>query len=612
MFDTLKSIRRRLGAAVVAVMFAGLAGCGGGGGAAPGGGGVAPAAFGDVTIAVRDAEGDFLTYTVDVTRIALRRANGDVVETVPFKTRVDFAELVELTELFTVASVPVGVYTGVVVGLDFTNAEIVAQNDAGDPVPVLPVDASGTALGRFDVRIELPSGDPVRIAAGVPAHVTLDFDLDASNTVDLAATPAVVRVEPFLTVIPEMERDREHRVRGLLASVDAAASAVTLKVRPFQHRQSDFGRFRFLTDAETEFEIDGDEYVGQAGIDALARLAVDTPVIAQGPVANRVLTADVVLAGTSVPWSDADVVHGVVTARSGDELTVRAARLHRSNGTVAFRGSLKVLVGDATGVTAGRLTDVALDHLSISVGQRIVAFGEFADDMTLDATEGRVRLLMSSLTGQVKSVAPLVVDLLRLNGLRVTAFDFAGTGGTSADDADPANYEIATGTLSLATLSEGDLARARGLVNAFGAAPPDFLARTVVDVDLESNAAALLVSWVHRGGTANPFVTVAPARLDVNLSGARYWLAVRGVPQALLRDGDSIALEPTPTAGIYGVVVRGQREIHLYRDFGGLVSELTRQLDAGRRMTLIHAHGRYNVPNAVMTTPRAKFEFVAP
>ncbi|NJN51610.1 MAG: hypothetical protein HC809_07350 [Gammaproteobacteria bacterium] len=48
----------------------------------------------------------------------MQRANGDVVTTVPFATRVDFSELVELTEFLTVASVPAGAYTSVTVSLD--------------------------------------------------------------------------------------------------------------------------------------------------------------------------------------------------------------------------------------------------------------------------------------------------------------------------------------------------------------------------------------------------------------------------------------------------------------------------------------------------------------
>ena len=43
-----------------------------------------------------------------------------------------------------------------------------------------------------------------------------------------------------------------------------------------------------------------------------------------------------------------------------------------------------------------------------------------------------------------------------------------------AVDANPADYEVATGTLSLASLTAGESAKVLGFVMPFGAAPPDF------------------------------------------------------------------------------------------------------------------------------------------
>src|SRR5262250_2523044 len=95
----------RLAGIAVAVL---LSACGGG----SGGGDAPPAAAmtGNVMVGIHDAAGDFLTYTVDVTSIRLERANGDVIETVPLTTRIDFAQLTDLTEFFTIATVPSGTY----------------------------------------------------------------------------------------------------------------------------------------------------------------------------------------------------------------------------------------------------------------------------------------------------------------------------------------------------------------------------------------------------------------------------------------------------------------------------------------------------------------------
>ncbi|HEY6598648.1 MAG TPA: DUF4382 domain-containing protein, partial [Pseudomonadales bacterium] len=266
-----------------AVLAALLTGCGGGGGessrvAAP----AAAATTGQLTIGVRDAADDFLNYTVDVTSLRLERANGDVVETVPLTTRIDFAALVDLTEFLTIATVPTGAYSRVVVGLDFTNAQIVAQDANGAAVPVVAIGADGARLTTLAVAIELPGDGMVRIAAGVPAAVTLDFDLAASNVLDLTATPPHVTVQPLLAVVPELEADRAHRARGLLASVDESEGNITLKVRPFHLRRGEFGRLTVATTTDTRWEIDGEAFAGAAGLAASAALAVDTPVVAQG------------------------------------------------------------------------------------------------------------------------------------------------------------------------------------------------------------------------------------------------------------------------------------------------------------------------------------------
>ncbi len=591
-----------------------LGGCGGGsGGGSDPAGAVAAATTGELTIGIRDASGDFLTYDVDVTSLRLLRENGDVVETVPLSTRIDFSELTELTEFFTVATVPSGTYTRVSLGLDFSNAEIVVQDDAGNAVPVIAVDDAGAPLTHLTVSIRLPGADVVRIASGIPAAVTLDFDLAASNEIDLISVPASVVVQPFLSVIPEFERDRSHRVRGLLGAVNTTAGTVTLKVRPFHVRAGEFGRATFATNDATQWEIDGVAYLGDEGLTQLASAALDTPVVAQGPVVGRRLTAAHVLAGSSVPWAGANVLTGVVTARAADSLTVRGAHLDLANDTHAFAREFTLLVGPDTHVTALAINPGVLDEDSISIGQRVVAFGELTDDHTLDATRGRVRMELTHLGGVVVQADPLVVDLIALAGVRPAVFDFSGTGAATATDANAERYEIDTALLGLRSLEADDIVRVRGLVNAFGAAPPDFLARTVIDVDSEPAGALLLVSWLAHGGTTEPFLGVSADRIDVDLSAARHVLKQFDMTDAAFDHAPRIALlAPADARGIYLVAVRGAREVHVLRDFASLTSELLRQLSAGNRLTRIGAHGRYNAADEALTTPRASFEFTQP
>jgi hypothetical protein len=112
------------------------------------------------------------------------------------------------------------------------------------------------------------------------------------------------------------------------------------------------------------------------------------------------------------------------------------------------RGTVQVTIGPNTKVTKNGAAAAPGD---ISVGQSIEAFGAAAPmsssamsgDWTLDATAGRVRMQPTSIYGFVKqtSAGMVTLQLASIAGRRVSAFNFAGTGMSAAQDADPANYE---------------------------------------------------------------------------------------------------------------------------------------------------------------------------
>ena len=565
----------------------------------------------DFASPLTDAPEDFVSYTIDVTSIRLEKANGTTVETLSLSTRVNFAELTEVTEFLTIATVPAGAYQSVSLDLDFSDAEILVQNDEGEAVAAEAIDDQGLPLGALTVRLHLTNTDTIRIAPGIPAAFSLDFDLDASNEIDLTVAPPTVTVMPFLLATAELERDRPHRLRGVLADVDEDAAKITLKVRPFRHRTGNFGEYSFFIDEATEFEIDGEGYVGKSGLTAMAALAENTPVIALGLVIDGRYLADQVLAGSSVPWTDLDVVRGVVAAREGDTLKVLGATIMYRDGRHDRRGEFKVLLGEATRVTALGLDNGNLNKDSVSVGQRIVAFGELLDDASLDATQSHVRMRVSQLSGKVLQVIPLVTDLYHFNGRRLGVYNFSGTGTSEENDANSHRYEIDTATLPLATVEAGDLVRVRGHVNTFGAAPADFNALTVIDVQTDMRGAVFLAVWPE--ATAQPLLAIEPARIDLDLSEARSLLELDGVPMDIVNRLEAIALlAPDTGTGAYAVRVRGAGEIHLYRQFSDLVDEIMQQLDSGNLLKRVAANGRYTIGVAELTTGRASFDFVEP
>lgn len=607
------SLRLRAMSLLVCMTFV-LAACGGGGSSVqetvlpdP----VPEAPQGDLLIAITDAEGDFVSYTVDVVSLTLEKANGDVVETLPLTTRIDFTELTEVTEFLTLATVPAGNYESVSLSLDYSNAEVIVQNEAGDAVMAATVDADGNVLGQFDLRVMLNDADVIRIAPGAPAAFSLDFDLDASNEIDLTAAVPIVTVEPFLLAQSELETDRAHRVRGVLQDVSSEASEFGLDVRPFRHRAGAFGQVTVTTDDLTQFEVDGVGYTGTAGLDAMQDLPANAPVIANGAINAGQLSADVVIAGSSVPWTDGTVIKGVVAARDGDTLTVRGAKIEYADGIELFRGEATVILGSLTTVTSPGVDNDTLGPDSVSVGQRLVAFGEVIDDRSVDASEGRVVLQTSQLTASVITPLPLIVDVHWLNARSPELFDFSGTGVDSDMNSDPAEYAVDTGALSLNSLDTGDLVRVRGLVAPFGQAPDDFTARTVINVDTESRPGTLNVVWVE--GSSMPFHSLLPEQIDIDLSASREILRLRGVPRLLTNPLQSAVLYPPVSGeGLYAVKVRGSGELHVYRAFSELVAELDAQLDAGATLYRVSAQVRDSVDADGWETPRASFVFEAP
>lgn len=345
-------------------------------------------------------------------------------------------------------------------------------------------------------------------------------------------------------------------------------------MRPFRHRTSNFGEFRLNVNDNTQYDVDGLGYIGAEGLQAIADLGANSPLVASGNIAQAEMSAEIVVAGSSVPWSDADVVKGVVTARSDDVLTVGGVRIEFADGREVFRGTFTVNLNEDTHVSVPGQVNADFSIQSVSVGQRVIAWGEFIDDEFINAE--RITLRMNQLTAEVVQLEPLAVELFFLNGRRPGVFNFAGTGATTEVDADPDFYEIDAALLPLALVDQGHLVRIRGLVNRFGSAPDDFLARTVIDVQTDSRAAALKVAWQE--GSATPFSSIGGSRIDVDLEEARQALLVRGVPRDFLDELISIALiAPQSGLGVYAIKLRGAGEMHIYRNFDDLVDALVEQ-----------------------------------
>jgi len=598
-------------AASIAALMLVLAGCGGGSYSAapppPPAQGCTASTCGTLLVGMTDADGDFLSYSVDVVSLTLAKADGTIVQTLPVRQRVDFAGLVDMTELVTAATIPNGTYVRASIRLDYAGSEVSVELN-GAPVAATVVNAAGTALGVVDLDIRLDNRNAVLIAPGRPALLQLDFDLAASHRVDLTTNPVSAVSAPFIVATIEPVEDKELRVRGPLVSVYTPGNYYLIDLRPFNHTTARLGQFTVNTTADTAFEIDGVESTGAAGLAALAGQAAGTRTIAHGilNVAERSFSADRVLAGDSVPGPRFDVVVGNVTARAGDTLIVRGGTLIRRNESVRFiRGDVTVQIGPDTKVTRDGGGMNLLRPAAISVGQRIHAYGDASatdDNLVLNATSGRVRLNLTHLLGSVVSANPgqVNLDLFAIDGRRPEIFNFAGTGATAAMDADPANYEVATGMLSVLGLTPDSPARVFGFVTPFGFAPPDFFGRTVVDFSLLR--AELGVGWTE-AGTSAPFLSMGATGLVVNAAnpdlGLRHHIKIGPRIIDITALASPVTVAPAVGRTLFALGEPGNVEV--FREWAPFVARLGEKLAGGAKAQAMYARGAFDAGSTTLT-----------
>ncbi len=577
---------------------------------------------GEVVISLTDAEGDFASYTVDVASLTLTKANGTVVETLPVSTRVDFAQYTDLTEFLTAATVPNGVYVAASMVLDYSNADIWVENAAGDSVKVDDiVDADGNPVTQLDMSVNLEGRNSLRVAPGLPSHMTLDFDLKASNSVVFDAGTPSMTVKPMLLADLELERPKVHRLRGPLAGVDLRAQTFKVILRPFHHaidndHRRHFGTLNVMSNDATLYDISGRAYEGQAGLEALDAMPAFTAVVVLGNLKMnpRRFEAREVYAGTSVPGGDLDVVTGNVIARSGDVLTVKGATLVRAGGSVIFNDEVIVNLGDMTTVRRQMSMGNTWTIDDVSVGQRVRIFGSLTTDTTtrLEMDADRVQMRFTTLRGAVVGVVevadisgrplPFVINLRAIDGRAVGLFDFSGTGRGTDNDADPSYYEIDTATLDTSSFSDGMPVRVRGFVRAFGQAPADFEAQTLVDVVRQR--AVMVVNWVPPTGRA--IDTVNADGITLNLDGVgRFHYLVRGrvsidlteqrmPPQIVPRTEG-----PRAGEGVFWIGEAGTRQLHT--DFANFARDLDARLSAGAQVKYVGGSGYYDDLSGVLT-----------
>lgn len=565
---------------------------------------------GQVVISLTDDAGDFINYKVKVVSLTLIKANGAIVETLPLETDVDFAQYTDMSEFLTAATVPSGVYTKARLKLDYSEADIIVENEAGNAVPVDSIeDEDGNSFETIEVSVRLSDHNRLVIAPGIPAHLSFDFDLNASNEVVFEDDESItLTVHPVLLAEVDVETSRVHRVRGSLKSVSVNDNSFKVIIRPFfhvlSHGNERFGILKVISKDTTVYEINGEQFEGQAGLCELDQQTPLTAIIAIGELLFNPprFEAREVYAGSSVPGGENDVITGNVIARSGNNLTVRGATLFRSNGSVIFNSTQIILFGEDTTVSHQLSADPGSTD-DISVGQKIMVFGVLnAEENQINATSGHVRLLLTTLKGIVVNNATdsrLVVDLKSIDGRRTGLFDFSGTGSDLVNDADPENYEINTGDLALDDFGAGTPVKIRGFVNKFGMAPPDFTAQTVVGV---ANAQAILkAGWFPAEPEAFETLNSDNIIFNPDKYGYLHHVFQAGVITDLESFENGAQLIP-PESGFGIFAIKQNRMVQVHTSFENFSDDLAERLAENAAVKHLTGVGAFDSNSAVLTS----------
>lgn len=607
-----------LGAALLAACGGGSANLGmstGATGASTGSG------VGAAVVSLTDAPGDFDTYLVKVTSLKLTRSDGTVVEALPVTTQVDFAKLVNLSEIVSTAQIPAGSYVSAKLTVDYSGATIIVEGGGG-PVTIaaaaitdggtsLALNAPNTTLTTL--TLALPANAPLVITPGTVANLALDFNLAASNTVTPSVTsPTGITVNPMLTGSLTPDTTKQARIRGTFVSANATAGSFVVNVMPFDNDSGNNGQFTVQTTATTTFTVNGTSFPAATG---LAQLTAGLVTAAYGTVnlTTKTFTATSVLAGSSVAGSKLDSVTGTVLSRSADTLVIANGLACRADaGGMAYARKVTATVGTATTVTElGQSGTFTIQNMS--VGQHVQLSGKLGTDAsgntTLDATAGSALLLPTTVSGTVTAATAGVVtlNLQSLDGQAPANLVFAGTGAASASDAVPTAYTVAVpAPLSTSPAVIGSPIRFTGFVSPFGAAPPDFNAEDLISY--AATNASLAVRW-NTPGVATPFATLTGTKMVLSqatlTASAEHTIriAFNSMDPSTLAAGLQLVPDQAAANTAFAIGHRASWKEESFTSFGDLVTALTTDL-ATNTAIAVEAVGPYNAATGVLSVDR--------
>ena len=591
--------------------------------------------FGIAWVTLSDTPGDFTSYTVTVSSITLKGVANSTISAVATPEVVDFMKLKSISELWSAASIPNDTYTSATITLDYSTANIAVMVN-GAPQKATVVGPTGAPVTTLVTTVVLDPANPLVVvptySSSSAQRLAVDFNLPASNKVNLTTNPATVTVNPYFTVSTSAPDNKPIRVRGPLINSSVNVGTYTVYVRPFFDEVNSLGSLTLFTDPTTVYQVNGSTFTGAAGLDLLSKTSAGTTVTAAyvhfTPTAtlNSSVTAGkfnayYVIGGSTLEDFYTQGLEGDVIARSGNTATLRGATLQHNDGTSSYieTPDAVLLLGPSTIVTAEYNTTLTgLNYNSIAVGQHVIARGIYtlpsSGVTTLDATgssstnTGSVRIQSTEVYGSLVSTgsSSLVMNVATIENWPVSVFNFAGNGVTAAQNTVPTGYVVNIGAAAVPAAAAGDPLWVDGFTAPFGAAPPDFNAFAI---NAEASVpASLQVAWTS-AGTVTPFATLSSTGLTVDLANANYSSGVirigsESIDLRSLPNSPQIvpAVSPTPPAGLPAVYLplfavgnpAASTGISVFNSFATYASNLSTAIVAATPAVTLVASGLYN------------------
>jgi hypothetical protein len=604
-----------------------------------------------VTMTSTASTDNFLAYRVDLVSVQLLTASGSSSLTVlPASTIVDFATLTNMDEVLGAAQVSKGTYASAVITLDYSSAQIIYDNGSLNGVSLTPVNVDGQTLGVVQITVTLDPNNSFSVAAKGASLLAMNFNMAASNLVDLNNNTVVVT--PLIAASSLPIDSKQVRIRGPLHNVSGSGTSTTsstsstttpystpstttttgsftMGAMPFNSNTSGGGTLSITPTAATTYEINGKPGVGGTGETLLAGLSSGSLAIAygtltatdetstttqtttaEGTLEDNIATSTVVtftatqvLAGSSVQGAGLDRVTGVVTARSGNTLELQDATLVGADGSDTFiLGTTQVTIGPNTAITEFGQSTGTYTPAQVSVGSSIDAFGiltsQSSGNATMDASAGRVRLDISTASGlvTVQGSGTLSLNLAELGGRTVgttAPFVFTGSGVTSAGQ-----YAVSTGSLDLSNSTVGAPVLVTGLTSSFGAATPNFTATTLLDPTTIN--ATLVLDWV--AGTTTPFAAFNSSGIDVDIAnvgiGVRHEIQVGAQLINLIGLSSDPQIVPSTTTATPNAVFTIGHSVssttESFDTFDAFITQLQSELNGSVLATGVTAVGQYS------------------